>query len=82
MDRGFSNHFTGKSPDPVEDRGLLRVGGGLALWFQKTSNSHVAEKQAVDGCSYSRAVGLEYKIVVFCQEVLLRIAPLLPTAFC
>ena len=30
MDRGFSNHFTGKSPDPVEDRGLLRVGGGLA----------------------------------------------------
>ena len=31
MDRGFSNHFTGKSPGPVEDRGLLRVGGGLAL---------------------------------------------------
>lgn len=69
-------------PDPVEDRGLLRVDGGLALWFQETSNSRVAEKQAVEGCSYSRAVGLGYKIVVSCQEVLLRIAPPLPMAFC
>lgn len=82
MDRGFSNHFTGKSPDPVENRGLLRVGGGLALWFQEVSNSRVAEKQAVEGYSYSRAMGLEYKMVVSCQGVLLRIASLLPTAFC
>lgn len=71
MDRGFSNHFTGKSPDPVENRGLLRVGGGLALWFQETSNSRVAEKQAVEGCSYSRVVGLEYKMVASCRAVLL-----------